>query len=298
MKYLIVALSLISFTGRAQIAITEFEASNVKKVKVKGSFCNVMATTGSKTYVKGVINGNGNEGDYEFRSSIEGETLMLEVIKRVKRSGFRMENSVIDLMVKQGTAIEIVNSSGDINARNLQANEFTFESTSGDVDVKDIIGNTSLGSTSGDIEGSNIQGNLKGGSTSGDITISEVSGEINVKSTSGNIEITNTTTDIFAQSTSGEIELSEVKGQLEIRATSGNIEGMEIELTGDSQFRTSSGEIELDLINNIDALSFDLQASSGSLNVDGKQADKSIYLKRGGYWVNGISSSGSQRYSN
>ena len=152
--------------------------------------------------------------------------------------------------------------------------------------------------TSGDVEVSDIIGPVKASSTSGDLELNKIEGRIEARSTSGNVDVANTQSQIMVQSTSGEIVLNSVTGQYSVRATSGDIEGSDVELNGDSEFKTSSGDIDIELVNDVESLSFDLQASSGSLYVNERKSDRSIYIKRGGYWVKGISSSGSQRYEN
>ena len=69
-------------------------------------------------------------------------------------------------------------------------------------------------------------------------------------------------------------------------------------MKSDSRFRTSSGDIEIEFDNDMSDLSFDLEASSGDLSVDGRRSDRSLYIKEGDIWIKGVSSSGSQKYKN
>ena len=98
MRYLTIITFLIGgiFSIQAQIASVELEANSVSKVFVKGSFCDVNVSQADKTYVKGVINGSGEEGDYEFDTRVEGDMLVVEVVKNVKRTTYRLSDSRIN----------------------------------------------------------------------------------------------------------------------------------------------------------------------------------------------------------
>lgn len=135
-------------------------------------------------------------------------------------------------------------------------------------------------STSGDQQYENVDGNISGRATSGDIELQRVTGQVDL------------------ETTSGEIELDGIVGTLKLRTTSGDIRGSKVQLSADSKARTTSGEIELEFINDINEMSFDLDASSGDLTVGSRRADDQLEITRGGILFVGRSTSGDQSYSN
>jgi len=286
---------MASVTAQNILASKEFEAKNASSVSINGRFCDVEIRNGSKVYFKGIIEGRGDEGDYEIQTGMVGSELVVKVINN-RRSWDGSYRGKLELTVPDGVRVEVDNSSGDIYAVGLTADEYRFESTSGDIELTDIKANLDVESTSGDVELENIIGEINSESTSGDQDINGFSGSLDIESTSGDIEITDFEGEVIAGSTSGNVDVARGAGMLRLRATSGNIEGYGIELTGDSEFRTSSGNIEMEFTNGVGALSFDLQASSGSLSVGSRRSEKSLYMKQGGFWIKGVSSSGNQRY--
>ena len=71
-----------------------------------------------------------------------------------------------------------------------------------------------------------------------------------------------------------------------------------MELTGDAYFKATSGDVEIDFVNDLGDLSFDLTATSGNLDVGRRSGEKKLYINRGGYKIVGVTSSGNQEYEN
>ena len=127
--------------------------------------------------------------------------------------------------------------SGDIKNDSINAtNKFEIETTSGDVEFKNIQGKVDVKTVSGEVEIDNIQGSIEGNTTSGDIQINKflVSSESRIHTVSGEVEIyldetSNCTID--TKSTSGDVSLpngrnvvgAESYNKLYIETTSGDI---------------------------------------------------------------------------
>lgn len=286
------------FVALAQntLAKVELEAENVSSVRLDGLFCNVVITPGTTTYFKGIIEGSGNPDDYEIFTKIDGDELVIEVDKRGS-SWNRITRSLLELTLKPGVSVYVDNTSGDIIAEGIEADEFSFEATSGDIELENIMGNLRINTTSGDVEIDGAKGRIEIESTSGDQELRSTAGDVEFKSTSGEISIRGFDGEIIGQATSGDISLSDGTGMLRLRTTSGEIEGNAITLTGDCEFNSNSGDVEMDFTNSIEELSFDLEASSGDLRVGNRSGEDELYIKRGGYLIRGVTTSGSQRYS-
>ncbi len=292
---LLIGLSLMA---QNQIASAELEAQNVNEVKVEGSFCDVYVERGNRNYVKASIIGRGNEGDFEFDTDIIGSTLIVRVIRQ-NRSSWRSYNTTeakIELTIKDGVSLDIDNSSGDVFVSDLNTSESKIEASSGDITLKRINANLEVETSSGDISIDGLEGDLEMESTSGDQEVSNLVGNLDTRASSGDITIEDFDGELDLEATSGDIELIGGRGVLYLKTTSGNIDGDDIELTGDSNLRASSGDIEIDFENPIDELSFDLTSSSGNLDVGNRSGEKKLYIRRGGITVIGVTSSGNQEY--
>ncbi len=290
---------LIVFTGTSllaqdELASHEFEAKDVKMVTLEGVFCDIYVEQGDKVYFKGKIEGRGDRGDYEIKSRLDGDRVEIWVDSRSNRGwGSRISYSKLELTVPADTELRIKNTSGDIYMRGVSGRSMKVSSTSGDIELSDMAGPLEVSCTSGDIEIDDIVGELEAGTTSGDIEVSGLQGDSEVGSTSGDIEIVNFQGDLWAHATSGEIDLRRGRGALKLKTTSGNIDGYGLEITGDIELRASSGDISLELTNDLRDLNFDLESSSGDLRVGSRRADDEMYIKNGdGFWVRGETSSG------
>lgn len=302
LKFFAACLFLGSLDLQAQntLASNEFEADNVSAVTLRGKFCDIHLERGDNVYFKGVIEGKGNRGDYEITSDLKGDHLYIEVDGDNRNWRWnRITKSRLMLKIPSNTKVFVENSSGDIMASGLDGEDIQIHSTSGDVNVRGLSGKIELGSTSGDLEVEDIQGEISLESTSGDIEVEEISGSVSIRSTSGDIDINKFEGELKAKSTSGELTVDDGKGKISLGTTSGSIEGRYIEITDDINLKASSGEISIEFVNDLEALNFDLQSSSGDLDVGNRSGEKNMYIKRGdGFWVNSVTSSGDMDFSN
>ncbi len=301
MKYLpfFCLLLLIPAFGFSQsvLASHEFEAQDVSSVFIEGRFCNVNIKYGTMVVFKGRIEGNGNPEDYDITSELRGSDLYIEARKRT-RGWDRISDAYMELTVPNEVTVFIETTSGDIRAIDLKGESFDFEATSGNIELYGIGGRIDAKSTSGNLEMRNINGQVYGKSTSGNHDYENIEGNLEAISSSGDIELSQYSGEIRAESTSGGIELERGTGALYLKSTSGDIEGYQLQVSGDSQFRASSGDIDIEMNNNLEEFSFDLQTSSGSLRVGSRTAEKNLYLRQGGFWIRGVTSSGDIRFSN
>lgn len=299
-KSLIAILFLGSFSGLAQntLAKAELEAENVDEVRIEGSFVDVYVNTGDKVYFKGIITGNGDEGDYRFETDIVGKTLVIRVDRKTNRSwrNYRINESRIDLTITDGVKLDIDNSSGDVNVANLRASESRIEASSGDITLRSIVANLEVETSSGDIDIDGLTGDSEIESTSGDQEIYNSRGNIETRASSGDITVSGFNGKIEIQATSGDVDVRKGVGALKIRTSSGEIDGYGIEVNDNCYFDATSGNIEIDFVNDLDELSFDLTATSGDLEVGNRSGEKRLVIDRGGIKITGTTSSGDQGY--
>ncbi|MFK7953529.1 MAG: DUF4097 domain-containing protein [Ekhidna sp.] len=296
---LILVLSSIGVSAQTVLASAELEAQNVDEVRIKGSFVDVYVNKGERVYFKGEINGSGDEGDYRFDTEIIGSTLVIEVIRErnnVSWKGYNMKESRIDLTIMDGVSLDIDNSSGDIKVANLRANESRIKATSGDITLRSVVANLKVETSSGDIDIDGLTGDSRIESTSGDQKLTSTKGNIETRASSGDIDVVEFNGLVEITATSGDIEIKRGVGRLKVQTSSGSIDGSGIELKGNANFRATSGDVEIDFINDIDDLSFDLTASSGDLEVGNRSGSRRLMIDKGGIKVTGVTSSGDQEY--
>ncbi len=331
---LLVALSVLSAANAfSQHTIDKIDQkfTNITSVEVEGAFCNVTVTGEKRTDVSltGEIT---SKKDYDIKIRYEQDGGNLKVWLKRPRSLRGSINGTLNLTVPLNTNIDVTNSSGNIivensgqcvinliaasgniSVRNIDS-DIKLTTSSGNLNIEDITGDVHATSASGTVYASGIKGylysvtssgsqkiegikgNLKLTSASGSITLNMISGNVNARSASGSIKADHVTGEIVALSSSGSIRLNNIAGRLNLTSTSGSQKGTNIKLTGDSSFRSSSGSVSMQLINRADELSFELYASSGSLNAKGSTGSHKLIITRGPVNIYGKTSSGSQSY--
>ncbi|NQZ75074.1 MAG: DUF4097 family beta strand repeat protein [Ekhidna sp.] len=291
-------LAVFSTSAQNILAQAELEAENVDEVRIEGTFVDIYVNSGDRVYFKGIIRGSGDEGDYEFETDIVGKTLVIRVERESNRNwrNYKINESRIDLTIMDGIKIDVDNSSGDVKVANLRASESRIEASSGDITLRSIVGNLDVETSSGDIDIDGLTGDSEIESTSGDQEIFNTKGNIETRASSGDITIADFDGKLEVQATSGDVEIRNGVGAMKVRTSSGEIDGTGIELTNNSYFDATSGNIEINFRNDINDLSFDLTATSGDLDVGNKSGEKRLVIDRGGIKITGTTSSGDQEY--
>jgi hypothetical protein len=147
------------------------------------------------------------------------------------RSGWRSLNDAyrgLDLVidVPQGAALEVEDSSGDLEIRKVGAVE--LDDSSGGIELYDIEGALRVHDSSGEIRIEGVKGNVVLRDSSGDIDVRHVTGSVTIENDS-----------------SGEIELADVSGTIHVeRDSSGGIRVADV--GGDFIVdRDGSGDIDM-----------------------------------------------------
>jgi DUF4097 and DUF4098 domain-containing protein YvlB len=344
----------------------------IKRIEVKGEFCDVNVKTHSENYV--ILQGNIGNGcgdvlmlgrriykrkEYKLKFEKLGSLLKVWIesekpAERVLIKGEVNEHSILNLTVPENMDMDIANSSGDIHVKDLTNKLLNFRTQFGDISVENIHSDLVLSSSSGNITANAITGDLKTVSSFGDQLLITIIGNIKLNSSSGNITVKCLTGnaevhssfgfqkfenitgnlvsvassgdlivkhlkgnassrssfgeqryedvegDISSNASSGDIKIKNSKGVLTLGTSFGNITGKDVLLSSNSEFKTSSGDITLNLLNALNELSFDLQSSSGELVIEKdnvkNSSDKKLVLGQGAIRIKGVSSFGDQLY--
>ena len=278
------------------LAEESFNLDNVRSLEVRGKFCNVelSGTSGRNLEMEGYIRGSGDPDKYEIKYEKRGEHV--EVWIESPMSMWGNIQSLLRFEVPRDVEIVVDNSSGNLKSRGIQSSRIDLATTSGNIESEDSNGPLRIKCTSGNISADSQSGNIWATTTSGNIKIKNVEGESECNATSGNITLENLVGNTRAHCSSGNITMSQLKGKLITGTTSGNIKGDNILLNGESEFRATSGNIRIDLLNREEDLSFNLEAGSGNLNAAGNSGKDKMIIRGGEITIRGISSSGNQTY--
>lgn len=139
--------------------------------------------------------------------------------------------------------------SGEISARG--GAEVEAHSVSGDVDVQDVAGRTTLESVSGSVTATTLGGSTHAKTVSGDLTLQGVTGDIDAETVSGDLELTGIRSSfVRLNSTSGDVHYAgglDPKGRYDFRSYSGDVR-LALPQNGSATLsvETFSGDIDSD----------------------------------------------------
>ena len=153
-----------------------------------------------------------------------------------------------------------------------------------------------LGTSTGSIRVDGCQGPKRLDTSTGSIFVGGSDGSIESHSSTGRQEFENVDGRIKAESSTGSLSLRDVTGAFDLHSSTGTHEGWNIQVTGDSSFRTSTGSIRLDFVNELAEFNFDLDTSTGRLKVGSTESKGSLKYGNGKIRIYGRSSTGSQSY--
>ena len=120
-------------------------------------------------------------------------------------------------------------------------------------------------SASGAIVTRGVQGHLAFRSASGGVTLSDVGGDLQVRTASGAVRVEQAVGSMMLQSASGGVDMARCQGIVAVQTASGHIRARELRLTADARFESSSGGIDVDLVNDLSDLTYRLTSSSGRI---------------------------------
>lgn len=201
----------------------------------------------------------------------------LEINTIYPRNFWRGRNHVevnYDVKVPRGAMLDpITSTSGNIFITEA-GSRVVARSTSGDISVRGISGDTSVTSTSGSVSAERVAGTLTITSTSGDIRINDVEAKVAARTTSGDLTASNIRNDTTAQSTSGDVRISQIGGRLIAQATSGSLSAKDV--NGDANLQSISDSVTAENI-------------KGRLTVTTVSADVRVQNVQQGVRVNAVS---------
>ena len=208
---------------------------------------------------------------------------------------------------------DLATVSGSISGKFING-DLTAKTTSGTIITSNVLGNLVANSISGSIKAFDINGYANLSNVSGSINLNNILKDVTVSTVSGTLFIAETYSNVTGRNVSGKIEVKDVKGNLklsnvsgkitlnniigefDISSTSSSIQGSSVMITGNSQFKTGAGSIDIELLNASNSLSYELRSTSGSLEAEKIKSEKRLSIKDGPLTISGSTVSGSQKY--
>ncbi|MBQ7508351.1 MAG: DUF4097 family beta strand repeat protein [Spirochaetales bacterium] len=241
-----------------------YRASDVDAVSICYNSGNLTLVQSDSQNLNVTESGNKLSEDQKVHWFMDGRTLRIQFAKSGYTGSFPVNSKNLTVEIPAVADLEIVLTSGDAEIRgNLEAGNFTFVSTSGNLRASEIrTGAFSIGSTSGD---SNIDAvyakSAKLAATSGNIGIGYLSAEtVSHASTSGSFSTGLASCSSFkAAATSGNIYITSLPpggATLKYSHTSGDLKADGYTVKGDRMvFGNGSCSMEID-------------TTSGNLTID------------------------------
>lgn len=165
-----------------------------------------------------------------------------------------------------GGSFKAETSSGDIQLQSVSASETTASATSGNIMLDKVAGTGSITASSGDITVRSVTGEFSVGTTSGDVKLEEISNGVEVRTSSGDITLNGVEGAAALSATSGQIMVSEWNGSGSVRTSSGDMVLRVGTVDGDLTLLSTSGDIRLQA-NEVGG-NLGVESSSGSVTLE------------------------------
>jgi len=194
------------------------------------------------------------------------------------------------------TEIEVETSTGDVVASGLSGDSVRMRTSTGSVQLRDVDTDVGLQTSTGSVTVESSRGEFDIRTSTGSIALVEIDGPVDTESSTGSQSFQSVRGDIDAETTTGRIEFEDTVGRIRSESSTGRQIGTGVLLSGDSHFESTTGNIEIDIEQELTELEFDLRSTTGSLSVGTEESQRRLFLGSSGIRVEGETSTGSQRY--
>jgi len=219
-------------------------------------------------------------------------------------------NSWLEITYPRGANLGFVNanvSAGRVYVNGLICDELYLDDSFGKVDVSTITcDKLTIKAASGDtsLSGADVKRLASVSNDFGKVSLTDVSAEtliaklssgdakaknvtastLTVTADFGKVELDDATADSMTlKLSSGNLSAGDVKaGNLSVKSSFGKVGIERLELSGRGEIDCSSGNVTVSMNMNEDDISYELNTSAGSVNVDGRKSSGSVYNRNPG----------------
>ncbi|OHD17473.1 MAG: hypothetical protein A2087_07055 [Spirochaetes bacterium GWD1_61_31] len=178
-------------------------------------------------------------------------------------------------------ACQLSSASGSFAVTGLSGPTLQIRSASGAVHCFDTAVPLDIQTSSGAISISGSQRDTVLKSASGAIKLERSQGDAVIEAISGAITVENVNGAIKADSTSGAIAVRGFQGRLYLTSVSGRISGSNLQLQGEGRFATTSGAIDLDVLNQAADCRCTAVSVTGAIELFGNRGHNNMQLGSG-----------------
>jgi len=298
MKQLALTLSLAVVLSGPVFGLGEresggFSYENVRALEVESSTFDVTVQVVRRDRVSMEI--RNEPRNYTVYHAVRGDRLVVWVERNFSLFGGFHSGDLI-FQVPMETDIQIETSTGDVVASGLSNETVDIETSTGSIQLRDIRSDGDLQTSTGSVTVESSSGEFDIRTSTGSIAVVAVDGPVRARSSTGSQRFESVRGDIDAQTTTGRMEFIRTEGSIHTESSTGKQAGREVLLNGDSRFESTTGDIAIDLTQEIRSLEFDLQSTTGSLRVGEERSQRRLFLGGTGVLLEGKSSTGSQSY--
>jgi DUF4097 and DUF4098 domain-containing protein YvlB len=228
------------------------------------------------------------ELEEEFRVDVVQTNNSVNISVRNKRENqlfnFDLTTNVhFKVYVPKQTSCDLRTSDGNISLEGLTSHQ-TCKTSDGNLDIINVTGNVKGGTSDGNITLKEIKGLVDVGTSDGNIELENIGGDVQASTSDGNIDLKKVKGDISVKTSDGYIGFKEISGSFKATTSDGNIKGSVVELKDELALKTSGGNIDVTIPNQL-GLDLDIKGESIDVpfeNFTGKFDDTSVRGKANG----------------
>ena len=314
------AVGKLSKRGRGYEAVTEheFKAAKNGALKLDNIVGDVSVDSWSENKVRIVERMYIEESNKKMAEKLyERYTLQFEehgkTIKGYGPGRYRDCSEIMyDITLPENFNGEINTAGGEFNIKNLKG-DYSFNTSGGDVVIRDCSGNMECTTSGGELELVKIKGSLTAKTSGGDIYCSGCGDELELKTSGGELTLKDLSGNLYARTSGGDIALLQFNGVCDIKTSGGEVTLKDVEssktihastsggdieavkIVGDLRVKTSGGNIEIDYIKGslyAKTSGGDIEISKVSKNVDASTSGGDVEIEGAEGYVEASTSGG------
>lgn len=229
-------------TDKKEITRT-FRARGVVQIQTMSGSCSFKKGKNHEIIVQVISDSSASFFEPQMREDRNTNTLILQ---DKFQGGDEGSNARWIIIVPEKTGIRSSSISGDFSVVGLNG-DIAVKTISGDIIARDCSGNLRFASVSGVIKVQDLKGMIQLKGISSDIEFKNLSGKMEINTASGEINGAEIDGHISCAVASGDIEINKAKGGFKIKTASGDIDASDIIILAASEFKVTSGDVEVAL---------------------------------------------------
>ena len=203
------------------------------------------------------------EEDFIVETRSTANTVVIVVKEKRKYQGLNFDYGTsvgFKVYVPKETMCRLTTSDGNITITGLNGDQ-QLKTSDGYIELAEISGSITGRTSDGDVRIRKIKGNVDIQTSDGTIELETVGGDVQASTSDGNIRLYRIKGDIAVRTSDGYIDFKEISGSFKASTSDGNIKGNVVELRKELTLKTSDGNIEVTLPEQL-GLDLDIKAES------------------------------------